>query len=165
MEALEIHVEPIEAPADREALIRSLRAHPPASPADAVRLGLALFNLGHPGELHAPLHDFLRDRATREIHGGLMGHTGRGGLHITEFWIAEPLRRKGHGTRLLARAEEEARGRGCRFAYVETFSFHAPAFYERSGYTVFGRLAGFSGGHVCLYLRKDLAAGRGGGSA
>ena len=58
----------------------------------------------------------------------------------------------------------ETRVNGVVFG-VETFSFHAPAFYERSGYTVFGRLAGFSGGHVCLYLRKDLAAGRGGGSA
>jgi ribosomal protein S18 acetylase RimI-like enzyme len=153
---LEIHVEPIEVPTDHEALVRSTQAHEPGSPAGAVRRGLALFNLSHPGELHAPLHIFLRDRKTGEVQGGLLGRTGRGALHITELWVAEAHRRQRHGSELLVRAEEEARARGCRLAHVETYSFHAPSFYERHGYTIFGRLAGFSGGHTCYYLRKDL---------
>lgn len=156
MATLEIHVEPIEVPSDREALIRSIREQPPASPADAVRRGLALFNLGHPGELFAPLELFLRDRDTGGICGGLLGRTGRGALHVTEMWIAEPHRRRGHGSALLARAELEARARGCRLSHVETYSFHAPAFYERHGYAIFGRLPGFSGGHTCFYLSKPL---------
>lgn len=159
MAELEIHVESIEVPTDREAVIRSTRAHQPGSPADTVRRNLALFNLSHPGELYAPLHVFLRDRNTGEIHGGLLGRTGRGSLHITELWIAEPFRRQRHGSGLVARAEEEARARGCRMAHVETYSFHAPAFYEWHGYTIFGRLTGFSGGHTCFYLRKDLKPG------
>lgn len=159
MAELEIHVEPIDPPADREALIRSIREQRPTSPADVVSRGLALFNLSHPGELHAPLHVFLRDRSTAEIHGGLLGRTGRGGLHITQLWIAEAHRRRGHGSALLARAEAEAEARGCRFAYVESYSFNAPAFYERNGYAIFGRLPGFTGGHTCFFLRKDLHTG------
>jgi ribosomal protein S18 acetylase RimI-like enzyme len=153
---LEIEVEPIEVPTDHEAVIRSILATQPTSPADTVRRGLALFNLAHPGELFAPLHIFLRDPDTGVIHGGLLGRTGRGALHITELWVAEPFRRQRHGSRLIARAEEAAKARGCRFVYVETYTFHAPAFYERHGYKVFGCLAGFSGGHSCLFLRKDL---------
>jgi ribosomal protein S18 acetylase RimI-like enzyme len=153
---LEIYVGSVEVPRDHQAVVQSTLAHQPLSPADAVRRGLALFNLSHPGELYAPLHIFLRDGNTGAVHGGLLGRTGRGALHITELWVAEAHRRQGHGSALLDRAEEEARGRGCRFAHVETYSFHAPAFYERHGYTIFGRLLGFSGGHTCFYFRKDL---------
>ena len=56
----------------------------------------------------------------------------------------------------ISRTEGEAQRRGCRFAYVETYSFQGPRFYERNGCSVFGRLAGFSGDHVLFYMRKDL---------
>jgi ribosomal protein S18 acetylase RimI-like enzyme len=160
MGQLEIWVEPIDVPNDRDAVIQEVRSQLGASPADAVRCGLALFNLGHPGELHAPLHVFLRDSDTHEVVGGLLGRTGRGGLHITEFWIAEVYRRQGHGSNLLASAEQRATSRGCRFAYLETFSFNAPAFYERNGYRVFGRLSGFSNGHTLFFMSKDLESKR-----
>ena len=156
MAKLEIYVERIDPPADHETVIETVRAHRPASPADAVRRGLALFNLSYPGEIDTPLNVFLCDRNTAEIHGGLLARTGRGALQITELWVAEPHRHHGHGSTLLARAELEAMARGCRLAHVESYSFHAPAFYERHGYRIFGRLSGFSGGHTCFYLCKDL---------
>ena len=31
-------------------------------------------------------------------------------------------------------AENEARQRGCKYAFVDTFSFQAPAFYKKHGY-------------------------------
>jgi len=91
------------------------------------------------------------------IHGGLLGRTGRGALYVEHVWIADNHRRQGHGSSLLARAEREARARGCRFAHVETYSYHGPEFYERNGYEVFGRLDGYTGGYTRLYLHKRLA--------
>src|SRR5262247_3151044 len=66
VEHLEIQIAPTDVPTDREAVIRSIRAPQAATPADTVRCGLALFNLTHPGELHAELHVFLRQRDTGE---------------------------------------------------------------------------------------------------
>lgn len=153
---LEICVAPFEVPTDHATALRDARARKPETPADTVRQGLALFNLSQPGELFAPLHVFLRDPETGAVSGGLLGHTVRGAFHITQMWVDEPLRRQRHGSAILARAEHEAKGRGCRFVHVEAYSFHSPSFYERNGYATFGRLVGFSGGHTRFYLRKDL---------
>ena len=54
----------------------------------------------------------------------------------------------------MASAEAEARGRGCRGAYVDTFSFQAAPFYQRIGFTLFGRLDDCPPGHDRLYFRK-----------
>ena len=79
--------------------------------------------------------------------------------------MAEAHRRQGHGSRLHRAAEREARSRRCRFAYLDTYSFHGPDFYREQGYSVFGRLTGFTGGHTRFYLRKDLEPDEGEGSA
>jgi ribosomal protein S18 acetylase RimI-like enzyme len=38
------------------------------------------------------------------------------------------------GSELLKQAEETAKERGCKYAFLDTFSFQAPAFYEKHGY-------------------------------
>ena len=37
-------------------------------------------------------------------------------------------------------AEREAIRRGCRGAWLDTYSFQARGFYERLGYTIFGTI-------------------------
>ena len=96
---------------------------------------------------------FLRDEAGRVV-GGLRGATVWGWLEIKWLWIAEPHRRQGHGRRLVAAAEREAVGRGCRHAWLDTFDFQAPEFYARLGYAVFGTLEDFPRGHTRYFLRK-----------
>jgi len=100
---------------------------------------------------------FVRDGAGCVI-GGLRGTTHWGWLYVSMLVLREPVRRQGWGSRLLATAEVEAAKRGCRHAYLDTFSFQALAFYERQGYTVFGTLDDFPlGGHRRYFLKKDLA--------
>jgi GNAT superfamily N-acetyltransferase len=100
-----------------------------------------------------PLVIFLRDDGGGVV-GGLRAVTVWGWLEIKWLWIAELHRRQGHGRRLVAAAEREAVGRGCRHAWLDTFDFHAPEFYARLGYTVFGTLEDFPRGHTRYFLRK-----------
>jgi len=74
------------------------------------------------------------------------------------LWVAEGFRRRGLGKRLLRMGETEAVKRGCRQAYLDTFSYQARPFYERSGFEVFGTLHDFPEGHERYFMRKTLQA-------
>jgi [ribosomal protein S18]-alanine N-acetyltransferase len=59
-----------------------------------------------------------------------------GFLHLFALDVAEPLRRRGIGTRLIGRVETEARARGLAGVYLEvgTDNVTARRLYERLGY-------------------------------
>ena len=59
------------------------------------------------------------------------------------FWISEPLRGKGHGAKLLSSAEDYARKNGSTKIMLDTFSFQAPQFYKKQGYTAISRIDGY----------------------
>ena len=82
--------------------------------------------------------------------GGLTGY-------IWNFlWVSEALRGQRHGTRLMDAAEEMARERGAVGATLETFTSQAPGFYNKRGYSIFGRLDNYPPGHAKLFLSKRL---------
>lgn len=97
----------------------------------------------------------LRD-GERRVVGGALGWTKRGWLEINVVWVREDLRGQGYGPRLMRAAEDEARARGCHSAYLNTFSFQAPGFYEKLGYEAFGVLDGYSGEHKRYHFQKRL---------
>lgn len=114
------------------------------------------FNMNVTGDRnYSPLTIFLRDD-DNQIVGGLVGDIWGGWLHINSLWIAEALRKHGYGQQLLAAAETEARAHGCRGIHLETYSFQAPAFYQKLGYTIFGQIDDFPQGHTSYFLRKML---------
>jgi N-acetylglutamate synthase-like GNAT family acetyltransferase len=99
---------------------------------------------------------FLLDE-TGAIAGGVFGKYGSfGWLYISALWVSETVRENGHGTRLMNNIEQEARKNGCTNAYLDTFSFQAPEFYKKLGYTVFGELEDFPAGHSRIFMRKTL---------
>lgn len=104
---------------------------------------------------YSPVNLFLRD-GMDTIRGGILADLWGGWLHIRFLWIDESLREQGYGSQLLKAAEEEARAKGGRNAYVETFSFQARPFYERHGYRVFGELSDYPAGHSYYFLCKEL---------
>lgn len=70
--------------------------------------------------------------------------------------VAEQGRGKGIGRQLMARLEDEARVRGMDGIWLDTFSFQAPDFYKRLGYTEFGRIDGYPANEVRHFFVKRL---------
>jgi Tfp pilus assembly protein PilF len=92
------------------------------------------------------------------VAGGFWGCTLFGWLHVQLLFIPEPLRGRGIGSALMTLAETEARKRGCIGSHVTSFSFQAAPFYEKLGYTQFGRLVDYPPGYDLLYLGKRFDA-------
>lgn len=76
---------------------------------------------------------YLEDPAGRK-QAGLIGETHGSWLTVRYLWVSEALRGRGVGSALLEQAEKSARARGCRWVFLDTFGFQAPAFYEKHGY-------------------------------
>jgi GNAT superfamily N-acetyltransferase len=100
----------------------------------------------------------VRDDESR-IVAGLAGATWGGCFEIRQFWVEEPRRRQGLGTKLLVAAEEEARRRGCGQILLSTFTFQAPAFYAKHGFKVVAIVDEHPRGHKNLLLRKHVDDG------
>ena len=100
-----------------------------------------------------PLAIFLRKEG--RIAAGLAGETYCGWLFVKYLWVSDELRGRGVGRELMARAEARARELGCHSAWLDTFSFQAPGFYEKLGYEEFGRLD-YPPGHHKHFLSKRL---------
>ena len=80
-----------------------------------------------------PLNLYVEDEHG-EIMAGLVAETFGNWLEIEYLFVKEDLRGQGVGSQLLQRAESEAKKRNCRFAFVNTYQFQAPAFYQKQGY-------------------------------
>ena len=92
----------------------------------------------------------------QEIVGGVVAAIYWDWLYIDLMWLQEDLRGHGYGSRLLTQVENEAKQRGAKNAYLDTFSFQAPDFYKKHGYQVFGELHEFPHGHQRYFLTKQL---------
>ena len=103
---------------------------------------------------YSPLAVTIRDRG--RIVGGLVAETYWGWMYVNILWVAEPRRRKGFGRSLMQTAEAEARKRGVRNVFLDSFTFQAPKFYMKLGYREFGRLKEFPAGHERIWLTKAL---------
>ena len=118
--------------------------------------GIHHFNKHHAGDSGYKRICFILYTLEQEVAGGLIGETYWGWLYIDLLFIKEELRGQGYGSRILALVEEEARQRGVKNAYLDTFSFQALDFYTKYGYQVFGELKDFPPGHQRYYLTKQL---------
>jgi len=130
--------------------------YPEMEAVHAIQRGLHAFNqeMGGPYD-REPVTVLARD-AAGEVQGGLLGLTYWHWLFIDWLWLARSQRGRGVGSELLRRAEAIARTRGCTDVYTDTFSFQAPGFWSRNGYTEFGRLDEMPRGHARQWFRKRL---------
>jgi GNAT superfamily N-acetyltransferase len=122
----------------------------------AVGGGISQYNKQHAGDTNHQSLCFMLHTTDDEPVGGIIGSTYWDWLYVDLLWLREDLRGQGYGHQLLTVAEEEARKRGAKNAYLDTFSFQAPTFYRQHGYQVFGTLEDFPTGHRRFFLKKEL---------
>lgn len=105
---------------------------------DTIFQGLLKFNLARLEDKEPKgLGLYIRNTAG-EVITGLIGNTHGLWLTFKYLWISDDLREQGIGSHILSKAEEIAKLRGCKYAFLDTFSFQAPEFYKKHGYkTVF----------------------------
>ncbi|OPB00989.1 GNAT family N-acetyltransferase [Pseudomonas fluorescens] len=126
---------------EREAILKPLRA----------------YNLSHTGQLpFATVGILLRDPDNQEVVGGLFGEISYGWLFIELLSIPDSMRKQGTGTRLMRAAENVAREKGCTGIWLDTFSFQAPEFYRKRGFSELGHIADYPPGHQRYFFQKRL---------
>jgi len=76
---------------------------------------------------------YFQDEIGKKL-AGLIGDTHGNWLTVKYLWVSEELRRKTIGRQILKQAEETAKERGCKYVFLDTFSFQAPVFYKKYGY-------------------------------
>ena len=91
-----------------------------------------------------------------KIVAGLIGQTHGNWLTIKYLWVEENLRGQHIGTELLEQAEKAAKQRGCRYCFLDTFSFQAPQFYKERGYKEVFTLEEYPVSQKRYYLTKTL---------
>lgn len=136
----------------------TITSEPDAPRADRAHIADSLdeYNMRVTGDRnYSAVNIMLRDDSGA-VRGGLLADIWGGWMHIRFIWVDEALRGQGYGGQLVTAAEEEARAKGIRNAYLETFSFQARPFYEGMGYAVFGELQDFPPGQNYYFLRKAL---------
>ncbi|UIJ70728.1 GNAT family N-acetyltransferase [Aurantimonas sp. HBX-1] len=106
----------------------------------------------------SPHHLTLALTDEHGIDGGLIAQLYWDWMHVEILAVPERWRGKGLGRALLAEAESVAAASGCTGAWVDTYSFQSPGFYERMGYSVFGRLPNYPAGEERIFFAKQLRA-------
>ncbi len=135
-----------------------LEIHDQENSAEAafINKNLAEFNSAQGFVANAKPLTIVFRNAKGEIVAGLSGSTSWQWLYTRILWVSQTERRASLGSRLMQAAETEALARGCRHAYVDTFSWQAREFYENQGYVAFAELKNFPPGNTRHFLRKDL---------
>ena len=102
-----------------------------------------------------PLNLYVEDDSG-EVLAGLVAETFGNWLEIEYLFVKEDIRGQGIGSQLLQRAESEAKKRNCRFAFVNTYQFQAPAFYQKHGYKEVFTMKDYPYTGQRHYYQKDL---------
>ena len=114
-------------------------------------------NSAQTGQDDGQLFGFFIRNDQQEIVAGLSGWTWAQACQIQNLWVHSSLRGQGYGEHLLEAAELEARARGCKVIFLESYSFQAPGFYQKHGYELAWQLDDFPPGHQNNFLVKRLA--------
>ena len=95
------------------------------------------------------------DEAGKQI-GAIAGHTWGGVAEIAQLWVDRHRRGQGLGLALLDAAVQEARERGCRQVFVQSYDFQAPELYEKRGFERLIEAPDWPHGHFHVLLRLRL---------
>lgn len=104
-----------------------------------------------------PVAILLKDDDGMTI-GGLWAKCYYDWMFVEYLAVPRSLRGQNIGARIMAAAEARAAALGCVGLWLDTFAFQAPGFYEKLGFTIFGRLPNHPVGGERLFFMKRLSA-------
>lgn len=78
-----------------------------------------------------------------EIVGGVTAKISYGELHVSLLSVDQNTQGSGVGSELMAQIERYGRANNCHHISLTTFSYQAPEFYEKCGFTELGRVKDF----------------------
>jgi GNAT superfamily N-acetyltransferase len=133
---------------------------PQAETRAAILEGLISFNSRQTAGQFGPPRNIalaLRDPHTGASIGGLTARIGYTRMFVELLFVPEHLRGTGIGRQLMERAEDVAREHGCTGIWLDTFTFQAPGFYQKLGYSVFGEIRDYPPGFSRFFLHKPLS--------
>ena len=102
----------------------------------------------------SPRHVVLALTDIEGIDGGLVAQIYWDWMTIEIVAVPERIRGAGFGRQLVEAAEAIAIEAGCTGAWVDTYSFQSPGFYEAMGYEPFGRLPDYPRGASRIFYAK-----------
>lgn len=91
-----------------------------------------------------------------QIVAGIVAGSTYQTLEVDFLFVGERFRGQGLGSLLLRTAEDRARAAGIRHVLLNTYSFQAPGFYRKEGYTELFRIDNCLGPHSQFFFWKDL---------
>lgn len=90
------------------------------------------------------------------IAAGIVASSVFDTVEIDDLCVAEAYRNRGYGERLLQKVEGEARADQKKRILLNTYSFQAPAFYEKMGYRQLFKIAPALQEYAQCFYRKEL---------
>ena len=102
-----------------------------------------------------PLNLYVEDEKGNLL-AGLIAETFGNWLEIEYLFGKEEFRGQGIGSQLLQQAESEAKKKNCRYAFVNTYQFQAPAFYQKYDYKEVFTLKDYPYTGQRHYYQKEL---------
>jgi len=118
--------------------------------------GLYAFNVAATGHTEGGLFGIFLREAQGTVVGGANGWVWGGTCHVQFLFVPAQLRGLGHGSKLMAAVETEARARGCARIILETYDYQAPEFYRRRGFVAVATIEEYVQGHRLFVLVKRL---------
>ncbi|WP_166220040.1 GNAT family N-acetyltransferase [Pseudomonas atagonensis] len=138
--ALRIELSPNPTEEQRMAIVAPLRA----------------YNRAHGGPSSMEPFALLIQDDEDAILGGLYGHTFYRWMFVDLLAVPEQGRGQGIGRDLMEKAEAMAREKDCVGIWLDTFSFQAPEFYKKLGFTECGMIEDYPLGHKRHFFQKRL---------
>lgn len=110
---------------------------------DVIENGLTEYNKKKTGLDIPPSTNAVYVKDGEEIKGGVVFVCMKPWTYVKQLWVSEELRGAGYGAKLLSAAEDEARKQGSTKIMLDTFSFQAPDFYKKQGYSVISSIVDY----------------------
>ncbi|CAD5200115.1 GNAT family N-acetyltransferase [Pseudomonas sp. FEN] len=121
----------------------------------AILAPLSEYNQAQTGLAGAEKFAILIKDETGNTQGGLHAKIFGQWLFVELLVVPEIARGQGMGSKLMSMAQTLAREKGCQGIWLDTFSFQAPDFYLRLGFSVFGELKDYPiAGHNRFFMQK-----------